>query len=195
MKDFEANEAHLRWNEIESKEAYRCRVFSIRDSRSRSPDGREATFTIIDAPDWAIVVPLVKTEDGDAFLMVRQWRHGAGSMSLEFPGGVIEKGEEPGKAAERELFEETGWKATSIRPLGSFNPNPAIMSNRVHVFLAEGTILSGEQELDDDEYVDVELVPKSAALEGMGRAPYLHALMASALVLYFRFAGFGGSGT
>ncbi|HCM26696.1 MAG TPA: NUDIX hydrolase [Treponema sp.] len=191
MKDKQTNDAHLRWEEISSSEAYRCRVFSVRDSRSRSPDGRESSFTIIDAPDWAIVIPLVKTEVGESFLMVRQWRHGEGNMSLEFPGGVIEEGEEPGKAAERELIEETGWKAETIEPLGSFNPNPAIMSNRVHVFLAMGTMRSGEQELDDDEYVDFELVPKKAVLAGMGRAPYVHALMASALVLYLRLGGSG----
>ena len=177
---------HLEWSEIERKEVYRCRVFSVRDTRSRGPDGVDRTFTVMDAPDWAIVLPVIRNEDGDHFLMVRQWRHGSDSLSLEFPGGVIEAGEDGAAAAGRELKEETGWQAAGIRRLGSFNPNPAIMSNAVHIFLAEGLHRAGKQKLDADEYVDTELIKISDVIAGMGRPPYVHALMASALALYLR---------
>jgi hypothetical protein len=58
------------------------------------------------------------------------------------------------------------------------------MSNRVHVFLAKDLTYTGKQDLDDDEYVEVEQVPIDEALKGMGKEPYIHALMASALCLY-----------
>jgi 8-oxo-dGTP pyrophosphatase MutT (NUDIX family) len=177
---------HLEWKEIERREVYLCRVFKVRDTVSLGPDGETRTFNVLDAPDWAIVIPVVRDADGEKFLMVRQWRHGADKISLEFPGGVLEDGEDGVAAAGRELEEETGWSATSIRSLGTFNPNPAIMSNTVHIFLAEGLRRKGKQKLDADEYVDAELISAEEVIAGMGRPPYVHALMASALALYLR---------
>jgi 8-oxo-dGTP pyrophosphatase MutT (NUDIX family) len=177
----------LIWREEGRKEVFRCRVFSVRETYCRSPDNQVKTFSVMDAPDWAIVIPVVETEQGRAFAMVRQWRHGAGELSLEFPGGVLEHGEEPAAAASRELLEETAFRAGKITPLGAFNPNPAIMANHVHFFLAENLEDIGKQNLDEDEYVHMELVPENEVLQGMGRPPYIHALMGTALALYQNF--------
>ncbi len=182
--------SHLTWKELEKKTVYSCRVFSIQDVSSQSPEGDIKTFHVLRAPDWAIVMPLLPHPAGESFLMVRQWRHGENQLSLEFPGGVIEEGEAIKDAAARELEEETAYRAGKLELLGTFNPNPAIMSNRVHIFLAQDLVPLEKQNLDDDEYVDVEKVPLHEVLEGMGRPPYVHALMASALTLYLR----GGRG-
>lgn len=181
------NHTHLTWKEIEKKQAYSCRVFSVYDTQSQAPDGSIKTFSVIDAPDWAIVIPVLETAGGLKFLMVRQWRHGSRTLSLEFPGGVLEPGESEEDGARRELAEETGWLAAQIIKLGEFSPNPAIMSNRVHVYLAKELSYTGKQDLDDDEYVDVEQIPIEEVLKGMGKEPYIHALMASALCLYLAF--------
>jgi 8-oxo-dGTP pyrophosphatase MutT (NUDIX family) len=177
----------LIWREEGRKQVFQCRVFSVRETYCRSPDNQAKTFTVMDAPDWAIVVPVVETEQGRAFAMVRQWRHGAGELSLEFPGGVFEYGEEPAVAAARELLEETAFRAGTITPLGVFSPNPAIMANHVHFFLAEHLEDMGKQKLDEDEYVRMEIIPESEVFHGMGRPPYIHALMGTALALYQRF--------
>jgi hypothetical protein len=70
--------------------------------------------------------------------------------------------------------------------LGEFNPNPAIMSNHVHFYLAEDCYSAGDQELDEDEYVSVEKVPCDEVLAGMGKPPYIHALMGTAIALYIK---------
>jgi 8-oxo-dGTP pyrophosphatase MutT (NUDIX family) len=179
---------HLVWKEESRKSVYTCPIFTVEELKCRSPDNRAGIYTVLSTADWAIVIPVLETDRGKEFVMVRQWRHGARELSLEFPGGVFEKGEDEVKAACRELREETAYIPGKITKLGEFNPNPAIMSNKVHFFLAQDLKKAGDQELDEDEYVEVETIPQEEVLRGMGRAPYIHALMGTALALYLRDA-------
>jgi 8-oxo-dGTP pyrophosphatase MutT (NUDIX family) len=178
------NGNNLAWTIQNQKKVFKCPVFSIREIESLSPDGDRARFSVIDAADWAIIIPLLNHDKKNHFVMVRQWRHGTQDISLEFPGGVIERGEDPSAGARRELLEETGYSAGKIEKLGELSPNPAIMSNRVHFFLGTELSNSGRQNLDDDEFVEIELVPEEEVLRATGQPPYVHALMASALALY-----------
>lgn len=178
------NEKELAWKEHSREKVFNCRLFSIFESICESPHHESRTFTVLDAADWAIVVPVIETPKGKKLVMVWQWRHGAQELSLEFPGGVFEPDENPQDAAIRELTEETGYKPGKIRKLGEFSPNPAIMSNKVHIFLAEDLVNTGRQHLDADEFVEVELVSPETVCKGMGKPPYIHALMGSALALY-----------
>jgi 8-oxo-dGTP pyrophosphatase MutT (NUDIX family) len=121
------------------KTVFTCPIFSVGERYCRSPLNSELrTYTVLDTSDWAIVIPALDTDRGREFVMVRQWRHGALQLSLEFPGGVFERGEEAEAAAKRELKEETGYSAGKIEKIGEFSPNPAIMSNRVHFSLPQG---------------------------------------------------------
>ena len=175
---------NLVWKEENRKTVYTCPIFKVEELACRSPNLDLNTYTIINTSDWAIVVPVLETERGKEFVMVRQWRHGARDLSLEFPGGVFEKGENAQAAAERELLEETGYRAGKIQKLGEFNPNPAIMSNTVHFFLALDLELVAGQNLDEDEYVEVETIAFEKVLQGMGKPPFIHALMGTAMALY-----------
>ena len=113
----ESKENNLVWKEEGRKTVFNCRVFSICESYSRSPYDELRTYTVIDACDWAIVVPVLETPQGKKFVMVRQWRHGSRDLSLEFPGGVFEPGENPQEAATRELLEETGYRPGKIKKI------------------------------------------------------------------------------
>jgi 8-oxo-dGTP pyrophosphatase MutT (NUDIX family) len=175
---------HLIWEEKSRKTVFSCSIFSVGE-RLCCHDGKKSKkYSVIETSDWAIVIPVLETTRGKEFVMVWQWRHGAQELSLEFPGGVFEKGENAHEAAARELHEETGFRAQKMEKLGVYNPNPAIMSNRVHFFLAEELDLPSAQELDEDEYVEVETVPWKEVLNGMGKPPYIHALMGTAMALY-----------
>jgi 8-oxo-dGTP pyrophosphatase MutT (NUDIX family) len=176
----------LIWTLKERKHIFSTRVFEIAELKSVSPKGDGGTFTVMDAPDWAIIMPVLRKNDEDHFVMVRQWRHGSQELSLEFPGGVFEPGEDSLMAASREMQEETGFVAGKMEYAGAMSPNPAIMSNHVHFFIARDLVDTGKQDLDSDEYVDIEIIPAKEVIENMGRAPYVHALMASALSFYLR---------
>jgi len=174
----------LTWREESRKTVFTCPVFSVEERACRSPNDDLRTFSILNASDWAIVIPVLETEQGTKFVMVRQWRHGAQELSLEFPGGVFEKGENAETAAARELKEETGYSTGKIQKLGQFNPNPAIMSNNVHFFLATELCSPAGQQLDEDEYVEIETHAVEEVLLGMGKPPFIHALMGTAMALY-----------
>jgi len=184
----------LVWTEKSSKKVFDCRIFSIREISCQAPEnavltqaaGSSGTFTVIDANDWAITIPLLQGKEGLQFVMVRQWRHGSKELSLEFPGGVFEPRENPEQAAARELCEETGYKPEKIIKIGEMSPNPAIMSNRVHFFLAEDLVNTGKPNPDIDEFLDIVLLDVDEVIKNMGRPPYIHALMSAALTLYLQ---------
>lgn len=172
----------LIWTAKEKKIITKTPVFDLTSVHSVAPDGKtEGDYIVMDAPDWVIVIP--ETDDGK-FLMVKQWRHGEKKVSIEFPGGVIDKGEKIEDGAKRELKEETGCIAKTLVHLGSMNPNPALMSNHVHIFLAKDLEFTGVQDLDTDEFVDYMKIDKTEVIKKMGSPDYCHAIMGSALGLY-----------
>lgn len=172
----------LRWNEKGSRELLKTRVMTVTERESTSPRGEAGKYIVMDAPDWVITIPVL--ENPARFLMVRQWRHGIKALSTEFPGGVIDTGENPAQAAERELLEETGFSAGNLELLGSISPNPALMSNKVHCFAARNLRRMEVQHLDKDEFVEYFELPAEEVYKKMGGPDFPHGLMAAALELF-----------
>ncbi len=180
---FSEDDEKLKWKTESVKSLLKTPVCLVTAKHDKSYTGLEGDYIVMDAPDWVIVI----AERNDKFLMVKQWRHGENALSVEFPGGVIDKGESPETAAKRELEEETGCKAGKLTKLGSVNPNPALFSNHTHVFLAEDLVSTGKQHLDEDEFINYIEIPKEEVLQGMGTEQFSHAIMGTALCFYLKY--------
>ena len=175
------------WRVVKREEVADCRVFKVRRDLSRDPRGRRVhDFYVIEAPDWINVVPL--TDDGRVVL-IEQYRHGTGEVSLEIPGGMVDAGETPRDAAARELLEETGYEAGEVVFLGKTRPNPAIQDNWIHTFLARGVRRRGEPLNEGTEQTVVRLVPAERIPALIAEGKITHSLV----VVGFHWLGLAGA--
>ena len=145
------------WLVLESKELVSERWLQLREDRVRLPNGHQIDrFHVIHAPDWASV--LCVTADSEVVL-VRQYRHGIATASLELPAGVIEPHETPEEAARRELVEETGYEADDWVSIQSVSTEPARHTNHAHFFCARGARLARPAAPEETEVLEVLRVP------------------------------------
>jgi ADP-ribose pyrophosphatase len=143
------------WKEVSEKIDYDCGFFKVRVQDSASPlTGKIHPFYILSSRDWVNVVAFNREKK---VLMVSQFRHGSGEASLEIPGGAVDAGEDPWKAAQRELLEETGHQASRWELLGRIHPNPAILDNTCHIYLALDAQPVAPLKLDEAEELEVGL--------------------------------------
>lgn len=170
------------WRIISSKRDELIKFFNLRTDRAVSPrTDIPHDFYVLESAGWINVIPL--TPEGNVIL-VRQYRHGIQGFTLEIPGGIIEAEDSPERAAARELYEETGYRAKEMTLLGSVHANPAILNNICYTYLAKDVYPAGKQELDDKE--DIEIVIKPLAeIPGLIRdGEITHSLI---LAAFYRF--------
>lgn len=173
------------WTLLDKQLAFQARIFRVMLARWLLPRTQvEQTFTVIESADFVNVVAL---DTDNNFVMIRQFRLGTERFTLETPGGMVDPGEHPRDTAERELYEESGYRPERIVSLGFIEPNPAIFNNRAHLFLAEGCVRVGAQVLDEGEDIEVLTLPHDEVLAMLydGRLP--HALTAMSLHRYLLY--------
>ncbi len=182
--------SHLSWITHDEKIVYKTPVFDVLEVKRTSQDGRSGSFVALDAPEWVTVIPWYRNKEGVAyFKMVRQYRHGSEKVTIEFPAGTVDAGEDVKVAGRRELVEETGCIPLSeMVLLGSISPNPAFMNNRVWFYLAQNLECLKEQHLDENEQVDILDIPVAEVLKNMGHGEYDNGIMMIAQGFFLRYA-------
>ena len=142
------------WEHLSSEELLATSYFTLRSDRLKLPDGAvKDPYYVLERPDAAIIFPL--TEAGEV-IMVRQYRPPLESFELGLPAGLVEPGEDPEKAARRELAEETGYGGEEWEFLASLASSPSLKDNFAHLFLLRDA--EPVSSLDRDEYERLEVV-------------------------------------
>ncbi|MFT4098351.1 MAG: NUDIX hydrolase [Rhodoblastus sp.] len=145
-------------------------------------DGLEIKpYYVLDYPDWVQVIAI---DDDENLVVVRQYRHGAGRVTLEIPSGCVDPVDaDPLAAAARELREETGYASDRLRHVGTITNNPANQTNRIFIVLAEGARRVSAQSLDESEEIAVELMPLAQARETALAGGFDHSAQIASLLI------------
>lgn len=146
-------DAHLREETVSTETVFQGRLLEVRRDRIRLPDGGDATREFIVHGGAVMVVPLL---DDGRLVMERQWRYPLAQVMLEFPAGKLDPGESPGDCARRELFEETGYRASEWARAAVLHNAIAYSSERIEIWFARG-LVAGERRLDAGEFLDIQL--------------------------------------
>jgi ADP-ribose pyrophosphatase len=159
-----SNKKH--WVKLNSREIFRSKYIRFRSDQFALPDKRVMpNYYILDFPDWVNIVAVTRDKK---ILLIEQFRPPVNAVTLEIPGGTLDphEGEDHEAAARRELEEETGYKAGSMKLLGGHQPNPAFQSNRLWTYLALDCEKVGTgQKLDEFEDIDVKEVSIEDAIQ------------------------------
>lgn len=138
-------------------EKFQGRILSVHVDEVLLPNGSTSTREVVEHVDGVAVLPL---DERNNVLTVTQYRYVFGKTLLEIPAGKLDPGEDPVTGALRELKEETGAVPDTFLPLGRILPSPGCFSETLHLFLAKGLHIEGQQ-LDPDEFLNVERIPFS----------------------------------
>ena len=153
---------HLEEKFVSRKEIFDGHVLHVVCDTIELPNGKEATREICLHNGAVAIIPILP--DGRV-IMERQYRYAHGSVMLEIPAGKLDSADEiPLEAAARELREETGAIAGKMTYLGEIVASPALVSEVIHLYLAE-ELTFGERELDEDEFLDVEYIPHTELVD------------------------------
>ena len=152
------------WRTLERNYLYRNPWCAFRVDEVALPNGATIEYGVLEGGGFASVVPV--TEDGKVVL-VRQWRQPLGSFTLELPSGGVDKDEDPRAAAERELFEEAGFRAVGLEHLVSVHTSTGRSNEVCHLFRCRAVRDPGGPRPEPTEFIRVVELPLEEALKGI----------------------------
>jgi 8-oxo-dGDP phosphatase len=154
------------WPVVASEPLLKNWLITVRSDKVRLPDDHYAERTVVTHPGAVAVLAL---DDAQRVLMIRQYRHPVGRLLWEIPAGLQDNvGESPLQTAQRELLEETGYRASRWHTLLDYFSSPGYTTERIRIFLARGV----EQAADngyvrehEEKYIVADWVPLAEAVQ------------------------------
>ena len=154
-----------RWPAVAASEQMKSWPITVRTDRVQMPDRTYAERTVVTHPGAVAVLAL---DDARRVLMIRQYRHPVGRLLWEIPAGLRDaNGESPLRTAQRELLEETGYRAREWHTLVDYFTSPGISSERIRIFLARGIEPAGEvahEREHEEKFIVADWVPLDEAV-------------------------------
>jgi ADP-ribose pyrophosphatase len=169
---------------VESKTVYQGRLLHVREDIVRLPDGKPARREYIVHPGAAVMLAM---PDAHSVLMERQYRYPLRGHVYELPAGKMDPGEDALETAQRELLEETGYRARDWRHLLTTYPVVGYSNERIELYLARDLEYVGHA-LDEGEFLDVFTLPLDEAIQWVRSGRIVEAKTIMALLLAERIA-------
>ena len=168
---------------LKSEIIYEGKAFGVRRDELIEPTGVHTVREVVTHPGSVVILPVLP--DG-RIVMVRQYRHATKQYLWELVAGRMERGENPKKGAQRELLEETGYRAKRFSVFLDVFPTPGFLEERMYLLLARD-LTPGAAEPEEDEQIVVAAYTRRQ-LEQMMRARKLRdAKSIAGLLFYFSF--------
>jgi ADP-ribose pyrophosphatase len=172
---------------LSSETVFEGPLFRVLRDRLIEPGGKLATRDIVRHNGSVVVLAIDNAKNKrDPWVVVeRQYRHAAGRFLWELPAGKLEPGEDPLLGAQRELAEETGYRAKKWKPLVEYYASPGFLGESMKVFVAEG-LMAGDAHQEDDEQIAFRLVKLSELVKLIEKGAILDGKTLSTVLLYAR---------
>lgn len=172
---------------LSTKVVFECPLFKVRHDKLIEPGGKRSERDVIRHNGSVVILALdnSKSKKDPWIVIERQYRHAANQFLWELPAGKLDAGEEPIVGAQRELEEETGYRAKKWSPLVEYYASPGFLGESMKVFLAEG-LLPGDAHPEEDEEIEIRLVKLSDALKMIEKGAILDGKTLTSVLLYAR---------
>ena len=172
---------------LSSSVVYQGPLFRVLHDKLIEPGGKESERDVIRHSGSVVILAIDKSKSKKDpwIVMERQYRHAARQFLWELPAGKLDAGEDPLAGAQRELEEETGYRARKWKPLVEYYGSPGFLGESMKVFQAEG-LLAGDAHPEDDEEIEFRLVKLSEIVKMIERGAIKDGKTLCSVLLYAR---------
>ena len=168
-----------KWRVTDSKYLIQDRWLNLRVDTCHNSSVEIAPYYVFEYSPWVTVVPVTTNNE---LVLIRQYRHGTGTIEIELPGGGVEPGDPSiSDAACRELIEETGYVGDNFIEIAKVSPNTSSHNNYSHVVLARDVSLQTSQALDSTEEIEVFTLPIREVPDYIAQGVFRQAMHVAAL--------------
>jgi ADP-ribose pyrophosphatase len=172
---------------LSSKVVFEGPLFRILHDKLIEPGGKHSERDVIRHNGSVVILAIdsSKSKKDPWIVIERQYRHAANQFLWELPAGKLEAGEDPLVGGQRELEEETGYRAKKWKPLVEYYASPGFLGESMKVFLAEG-LLAGDAHPEEDEQIEFRLVKLSDVLKMIDKGLIKDGKTLTSVLLYSR---------